>query len=298
MGIMAPIARAILREHKFRPIAGDGLLIGRQTIPLTLDEAKQMLVDEGVQLRAEFDVDADWIYDGDTRSAVGHRYISDRAFFAMFSSIKLKTLDVTDYENAEIIHDMHLPLPDEFKDRFDFIWNGSCLDNMSDPGMAMRSTAQMLKSSGRVICMEMATPDFDAYVTFSQAWFFDFFAVNHFEDCKVYTLNFDPKKIFRGDYHLFVAKNFEAQSVQSPIGVMRPRRYARMTFVIAEKGTNSTSDTMPIQRQYRPDDILYKTAYDEFSTSLRPILKFPRLLSSFWVKGSRSAKYLGVLKGV
>jgi len=33
MGIMAPVARFILKEHKRKPIVGRAAFIGRQTIP-------------------------------------------------------------------------------------------------------------------------------------------------------------------------------------------------------------------------------------------------------------------------
>lgn len=300
MGIMAPLARAILQEHKFRPISGDGLLIGRQTVPLTLAQARTLLGQEGIEINPNFDPDAPWVMDKDTRASKGHGYISDRGFFAMFSDVRLQTLDVTDYEDADIIHDMHIPVPDRMAEQFDFIWNGSCLDNMFDPATAMKSTARMLKPGGRAICMEMLTNHFEAYVTFSPAWFFDYFALNEFADCKVYTCAFAPRNLWKGPFHLFATDKFEDKSLQFNVKRL-PRGYAVMTICVAEKAANSTWDKMPIQGQYRPDHEPYKRAFEKFQEAQRPMLDVPMPVPypKYWkFMRNKRHKYLGVMYGV
>ena len=62
MAIMSPIARSILREHVHKPIVGDIMLIGRQTVPMTLVQAKEMIKSEGVAVR-EIDETAEWVLD-------------------------------------------------------------------------------------------------------------------------------------------------------------------------------------------------------------------------------------------
>lgn len=266
MGIMAPVARAILREHKHRPITGEGLLIGRQSVPLTIEQARAMVFEEGVALREDFDPTAPWVMDTTTRGGAGGAQISDLGFFALFSDVKLKTLDVTDYEGAEIVHDMHQPVPAELHDRFDFLWNGSCLDNMFDPATAMKSTARMLKPGGRAICMEMVTPHFNAYTCYSQAWFFDYFALNNFEDAKIYTVMFDPAHVWSGPYETFMPTTYDVSSGQMPI---QSGGMAMITLSIAEKGPDTSWDLMPIQGQYRPDHDAYRASYARFQDSTR-----------------------------
>src|SRR4051794_19953188 len=51
MGISLMIARAILQEHRFRPITGEGVLIGRQTMTFTPAEALRIIKEEGVSPR-------------------------------------------------------------------------------------------------------------------------------------------------------------------------------------------------------------------------------------------------------
>lgn len=296
MGIMAPVARAILREHAHRPLTGDGLLIGRQTVPLTLAEARAMMAEEGVAERADFDASADWVHDKSTRVAQGRNYISDLAFFALFSDISFRTLDVTDYEGAEIVHDMHEPVPEHLHGAFDFIWNGSCLDNMFDPGAAMLSTGRMLKPNGRVICMEMATRHFNAYASFSQSWFFDYFAANAYADCKVYAMCFEPKLLQTGPYHLFCASDYESIELQFSEKSV-PSTWAILTLCIAEAGPDTTWDRKPIQSQYRPDPNSLKAMFETYQNTGRPVMSFDKPAANFRIRTHRRARYLGLMRG-
>jgi hypothetical protein len=106
MGMMVPVLRLLLREHKRRPLHGRGLLVGRQTVPLTLTEAEALIKQEGLAPK-----NTDYQIDVDTRSAKGTDYITEKTFFQMFSDLDLVTLDVTDYEGAEIVHDLQSPPP-------------------------------------------------------------------------------------------------------------------------------------------------------------------------------------------
>ena len=257
MGIMAPIVRLLLREHLRRNFTGRGLLIGRQTIPISPDEAIAIIKEEGISLRANVNA-----IDKSTRSARDRGYIDDGAFFSLFSDMDVTSLDVTDYEGAEIVHNMHEPIPNELENSFDFIWNGSCLDNMFDPSTAMQNTARMLKPNGRVFCMEMTSPHFDAYTMYSNAWFFDYFAVNGFAECQVLNIFFSPDDLWSGPYHVFTADSFEARSRLIP--TLGMEKYAMLTFATAQKGSGSSFDKKPIQWQYRPDHGDYLKSDENF----------------------------------
>ncbi len=139
---------------------------------------------------------------------------------------------------------------------------------------AMRNTANMLKPGGRVVMMEMGSPHHNAYTMYSPAWFFDFFAINNFADCKVYVCLFEPTPyaIFNGPFDLFVWKNFEATVRQFPFDHL-PRHKAALIYVVAEKGENSTADRCPVQGQYRPDQKPYEEAFVRFAASPRPLLR-------------------------
>src|SRR5262245_28941827 len=118
MGILPQMAKFLVREHKHKSIAGDILLIGRQSVVLTLEQALALLESEDVKPRENF------LHEFDSGN-----YITDRCFFSMLSPGRLCALDVSDYEEAEIIHDLNTELPAKYHNIADFIFNGSCLDN-------------------------------------------------------------------------------------------------------------------------------------------------------------------------
>jgi SAM-dependent methyltransferase len=280
MAIPEMIARAILVEHKYKPITGNGLLIGRQTMPYSVQQAVQMLNEEGVPLRKGIDIASPSLIDTTTRYGANKNQINDVGFFSLFCDAKFSALDVTDYEGAEIVHDMQNPIPDSLANTVDFMWNGSCLDNIFDSAAAMRNTARMLRPGGRVILMESGTPHHNAYTMYSPAYFFDFFAINNFADCKIYTCLFEPPSIHEGPFDMFAWKNhFDVALWQYPLHLF-PSRMAVVNFVIAEKGANSTWDRMPVQGQYRPNHDPYQEIFARFQKSPRPVMRRHRRLGA------------------
>lgn len=75
MGIMAPVARLILREHARRPLEGTALLIGRQSVPLTIEQAEQLVLSEGIPLRP-----GTRTIDSSTRDARQRGWIDEKSF--------------------------------------------------------------------------------------------------------------------------------------------------------------------------------------------------------------------------
>jgi hypothetical protein len=50
MGLTAPIIETLAREHKYRPLTGDVLLIGRQAIYLTAEQLLVLYRDFGIDV--------------------------------------------------------------------------------------------------------------------------------------------------------------------------------------------------------------------------------------------------------
>lgn len=256
------IADAILQEHAYRAITGNGLLIGRQTMPFNPEEAKFMVKRRGFVPGGTIEIDTQ------TRYSEGKGFISDRSFFSLFCDAKFRSLDVTDYEGADIVHNMHDPIPDSLIGTVDFLWNGSCLDNMSDPIMAMRNCVHALKPGGRMMLMEMGSPHHNAYTMYSPAWFVDFFAINGFRDCKVYICLFNPDDVHEGPYDVVIWKRFEGTLYQFPIQWTKGK--ALLSFVIAEKG-GDVAVKAPVQGQYRANHDEYRKGFERFQLAGRPL---------------------------
>jgi SAM-dependent methyltransferase len=256
MGLSSHAARLIVREHRFRPITGKLLSVGRQTVLLTPQQAVALVQAE---LGTRPNVDPSNLeIDTVTRGGRNRGLISDRAFFSLFCDATYHCLDQNAYENAGIVFNLcSAKPPAELESHFDFIVEGSTLDNIFDPAAALRNLARMTRAGGRLFHINRASRGHNVYVGFSLAWFNDYYSINAFEDCQVYLAQWDiDQGTSRWDFYHF-------RPLREHDGVVRyfgedtwyyPWRHGH-AVVIAEKGSQSTWDKNPIQFEYRANTV-------------------------------------------
>ena len=250
--IVPTLARLIIREHLYKPIQGNVLTLGRQTIAMTYEQLIELSQQEGF-LISEDDLKRITVsQDQKTRFGKGTGYISDDVFFSLFGIRQIHVMDVSDYEGADIIHDLNMPIPESLKDQFDFIIDGGTFDHLVDVRVAFENVVKMLTVGGRIFQWNAAS-NFTgaAYISFGPDLFYDYYVLNQFADCKVYVAEVDslaPRELW--DLYEFEGSDqydhFKSNRIQ-------------MTVVLAEKGSYSTWDKIPIQAQYR--DALLWQAY-------------------------------------
>jgi hypothetical protein len=183
MGLTSYAVDAIGREHSYRPISGDALFIGRQATYLSPSGLAEQLRAHGhVVDPSAIEIDHSTI----NRIPGYGQIVTDRSIFRALGIHSIKALDTNPYEGAEIVHNLNDPIPDSLRESADFIVDGSTLDNVFDPAMALRNLAAMLKPGGRVLMINAWSPRDGAYQLCSPAWYFDFFVTNGFADCKTY----------------------------------------------------------------------------------------------------------------
>ena len=273
MGIPAPLIEFFLQEHAYRLWSGRLLTLGRQTVLADAHQLQALLSRYGIAWDA-----ACARYDRQTvqsRQEGGRDYVSDATLFSAFGSTRLDVLDVTDYEGANIIHNLCEPLPENLPGRFDLVFNGSVLDNIFDPAAALRNITRLLSPTGRVIHIEMASNLAFEYLIYSSDWFLDYYVVNDFADCRVYVCTFDNVEgLLHGPWRVYAY-------LPRPDGTafsLRSLPYTQAVIVvIAEKQPASTVDAVPVQWCYRNDPM--KQAYNEklgHLSAARPIFGFGR----------------------
>jgi hypothetical protein len=266
MGLSSHAARLIVREHRFRPITGKLLSVGRQTVFVTPRQAVA-LVESELGTRRDVDL-ANLENDTTTRGARDRGFISDRAFYSLFSDATYHCLDQSAYENADIVFNLcSAEPPAELENGFDFIVEGSTLDNVFDPAAALRNLARFASVGGRLFHLNRASRRHNVYVAFSLSWFYDYYSVNAFEDCQVYLAQWDDDQ-FTSRWDVYHFRPLREQD-----GIVRyfgqdtwyqPWRHAH-AVVVAEKGVASTWDKNPIQFEYRPG-ILNAFVDESFAT--------------------------------
>ena len=192
MGIGIHIVESLIREHCYRPVKGDVVMIGRQTVYFSPEEILQLLAAHGIDTSAiepkSIEIDSDTI---DRLTGYKEKtLITDRALFRLLGVPKIRVLDRSDYEGAEIIHDLCQPLPASLRGTADFIVDGSTLDNTFNPALTLRNYCELLKPGGRFLALNAYSCFGTPYCIMPPMWYLDYFVMNNFADCKAYVLVF------------------------------------------------------------------------------------------------------------
>ncbi len=277
MGINQQTLKILLHEHLHIPIRGKYLSIGKQTVNITEEDLIPLLKEylPSKNVKNIFDNLPPDLY---TRQAsrMPMRLFNDHDLISIITdNATYQCLDRSNYEGADIICDMNVPLPLYLQEQFDFIYNGSVMDNIFDPVTFIDSTSQMLKPGGRILHIECAAGTPGAYLMYSPEWFFSYYAINSFDDCKVYVTIAKEEGIqtnfFKTDLYLwqpYYTRNPDYKIIdacKSIAGLMH-------VIVIAQKGKNSTHEKRPIQMQYLDDETEdWRIKYHEFQQNTRPI---------------------------
>jgi SAM-dependent methyltransferase len=250
MGLGLHAVEAIVREHAFKPVHGDVLLIGRQTVYYSPDEIVHLLSNFGVDTSG---IDLDTIeLDQNTVDwkvgFEGKKLITDRALFRLLGARNIQAIDHSAYENAEVIHDLRYPLPAHLHGIADFLVDGSTLDNVFTPSTTLQNYSRLLKPGGRLVAINAFSPYDTAYAIMPPLWYLDYFVMNKFTDARIYVLVYGDNK----DNVFYVDLDFLRQAERGMGRFISP--FHMVTVVFAEKGTDSTSDRMPNQQDYRSEE--------------------------------------------
>lgn len=286
MGIGTHLVEALIRERAYRPIVGETVLIGRQTVyhtaPAILDLLHSHGIDTGSTTAADIEIDRRTI--DRLEAFAGQDLISDAALFRLLGVPKVSALDHSAYEGAEIVHNLTTPLPPRLRSCADFIVDGSTLDNVFDPAMVIRNFAEMLKPGGRLVTTNVFGDYGEPYVIIPPLWFADYFVMNGFSDCKVYIVAYGDASVGESDDVFTI--NLDALAADNVSPFVCPRMMA--TIVVAEKGPRSTSHIRPTQRQYRPlpERAAYLANLETIARSPRPhLVRTHGNISFFDVRG-------------
>ncbi len=268
MGLLMPVAEFIIKEHVNRPFGPKVLFIGRQTVPLSLESLNTLLAKYGLKNKNKGPVE----YDTETRGSERYRFITDRYFMKALGLDDFEAMDVTDYEGADLIHDLGEPIGKEHYSKYDFIYNGGCFDNMFNPGIGLMNLSKLLKPKGRMICMESAGTWNGPYVMFSPAWFYDFYVTNKYQHCAVYLASYQNNNdLTHGPWKMEYVNMTADPGGPSPEALNRHL----LLLVIAEKSSESTDSVQPIQFHYRTTAELqdnFRCNEDNLRENDRPLL--------------------------
>ena len=238
------LIKLLVSEHAKQPISGNVLSLGKQSITVPLPKIKNIFQDYDCKINTNFKEQ----YDNTTRARSGG--LDDESFFSLFGNINYRTLDVSNYENASIIHNLNFPIPKELEGQFDFIIDGGTFDHLFDIKTCFENVTKLLKPGGRILQWNAASNFANAaYISFSADFFYDYYALNSFADCRTFFAISHSMGAQNWLFYEFIPPKNNEQYDH-----FKPNSWYMMTIVIAKKDINSSYQNIPVQLNYRDAD--------------------------------------------
>jgi hypothetical protein len=68
--------------------------------------------------------------------------------FRALGAKSVRSLDASSFEDAEVVHDLNLPIADEWKQRFDLVYDGGTIEHVFNFPQALKNCMEMVKVGG------------------------------------------------------------------------------------------------------------------------------------------------------
>lgn len=72
-------------------------------------------------------------------------------FLSFLGTKRLSTLDVSDYEGADVLHDMNSPIPESLHEQFDTLFDSGTLEHVFRVDTALKNCMEMVKVGGHAL---------------------------------------------------------------------------------------------------------------------------------------------------
>ena len=242
MGLALPALRLIAREHKKMPLHGPILTIGRQCIYATVDDIKKLLAEEGLRPHT---IPKDQALQTNIPAWQGTpnaKNTNDQVFFAMLTGQPVTTIDVSDYENAELIWDLNFPIPDHLVHMFNTVIDSGSLEHVFHIGQALINMNRLTAAGGRIIHITPANNYLEhGFYQFSPTLFIDYYGANNFRkiSCAI---------IEQSTWDGNTGWQAWAWDTKRPYTNLMTSKMTAL-FVATEKGKESTEHSIPQQGQ-------------------------------------------------
>ncbi len=231
MGIARAAAELLVCEAEARPFAGAALCLGRQDLSFTRADLEAFAGRRGFALRPS--------------AASG-----DRSLFEALGFSEVAALDASDFEGAEIVHDLNQPVSDSLRARWDLVFNGGTLEHVFDVRAALRNVAELVRPGGRAIHIAPVSNQIDhGFYCFSPTLLLDWAEANRWTVRTAYVFQ---ARDFEAPWTVYA---YEAGAFDAIVSRFHDVRASGVTMAglwfCLEKTEAATSDAVPQQGAYR-----------------------------------------------
>ena len=183
-------------------------------------------------------------------------WIRDEFFFLSTGAASFESLDATDYEGCDFVHDLNVaPVPTELQGRFDSVLDFGTIEHVFHLPNFLRNLWELLKPGGLVFMVAPSNNHVDhGFYQLSPTFFADWFAANGWtlEELRFVGREDDwlnSPGFARSDvYHPALLRPETAAAAHPGFGGLDARIYA--TIVCARKTESARWDVIPQQSVY------------------------------------------------
>jgi len=236
MGVSLPMLRHLISLKELGALKGDVLLLGRMSPMFNTRMLKRTLLKEGL--------DRPFVSSKGYENIFRHNP-SDVEVFKSLGFSRVYSLDVSSYEGADFVWDLNLPVPENLKNKFDFIYDGGTIEHIFNTPQVLKNLHDLLHPTGYIFHENPANNFVDhGYYQFPPSLFFDYYTANNYEIISALLC-----KVFRRKNRSYLAYNylpnrFEAYSYGRWSGTMLSN------VVVVRKTSMSTSGKFSQQSRY------------------------------------------------
>jgi SAM-dependent methyltransferase len=182
MGILRSYVHVLARQQATHPVNGSVLTLGQQAMYVDLRTVGRILMDEHCPM-------TDLPGDFDTRSKFNDTNTNARALFTALGAKTVQALDVSGYEDADIISDFGAPINEDLHEKFDFIFDAGTLEHIFNLPIALSNICRMLTVGGHIALFNPCSNAIDhGFYSISPTLYYDFFGANGFSKFSCYLI--------------------------------------------------------------------------------------------------------------
>ena len=233
----------LLYELKRDTQLGHSLLeLGKQAIYVEADQLPE------IGKKFGFEINIDDVTIDDTGEYVPETY-NDIIFFNKLGFKKVTSLDFSDYEGADIVHDLNTQIDPSLHGKFDFVYDGGTLEHVFDFPQCLRNIHNLLKVGGLVAHAAPSHNHVDhGFYMYSPTVFWDYYHANEYKIIKSYIYEYET------EHTSYTAKPWLIYEYNpAAIEYLKAGGWGRKRlgiWFVAQKLSNSRCDVVPQQGAY------------------------------------------------
>ncbi len=145
---------------------GNVLTLGRLHVSFTSEEADR--------LSSDFDFPRARLPNGEG----GDQYCE--SLLEALGAVSVTSLDFSNYQGGALRHDLNEPIPEEWKNRYDFVIDGGTLEHIFNVPVAIRNAMEMLDQGGHYLGLSPSDHWLGhGFYQFSPEWFYRVFSTEN-----------------------------------------------------------------------------------------------------------------------